>query len=188
MPGSFNEPAVCTDMTQPVASSVAVPLVKDQTPFEASTHVEEGTTLALVGPVDVKGRAQPTSPWESKWVNSTPPSISTTVSTSEGLAPPPPALPNISEKLMRPPQLPTSVAAPASMLHATVLLPPELLALPLLELPLELELELPLQAQPQLQPRAPQVSALKQGALHAGQVSGPQDELLELLPLLLLSL
>jgi hypothetical protein len=111
--------------------------------------------------------------------------LATTVSVS-GPPPPPPMFPKVSPKLALPIQVPTSVGVPPSRLQATVvLLPPELLLL-VLELPLELELELPTQAQPHCQPRDVQLSALRQPGGQTLQVSTPQEELLVLLPLLLL--
>jgi hypothetical protein len=183
IPGSTTVPLVLTVMTQPVASSVAVPAWNVHWPREVSAQVEPGTTLALVALVKVKGRAQLASSMLSKVWNSMPVPLVTTVSVS-GPPPPPPSFPKLSPKLPLPDQVPSSVGVPPSRLHATVvLLPPELLLLELpLELPLELELELAVQAQPQDQPRAVQVSALTQPGGQTLQVSTPQAELLLLVP------
>lgn len=188
MPGSTTVPLVLTVMTQPVTSSVAVPAWKVHWPREVSAQVVPATTLALVAFVRVKGRAQLASAIVLKVWNSIPLPLATTVSVS-GPPPPPPTFPKVSPKLALPTQVPISVGVPPSRLQATVvLLPPELL-LPLLELPLELELEFAVQAQPHDQPRAVQVSALRQPGGQALQVSIPQLELVLLVPpLLLLSL
>lgn len=173
LPGALSVPAVCTVITQPVLSSVAVPLLKVQVPPEAPVQTEEGTTVALVGPVRVKGRSQPAS-WKVKksW-NSMPPSVATTSSVSRP-PPPVPVRPKVSVTVLMPLQLPTRVAPP-SRSQAAVLAPPELL--------LELELlatEPMLATQPQAQSQRPpsQTSPLWQPAGQDAQLSGPQLALL----------
>lgn len=175
--GSTTVPAVCTVMTHPVALSVAVPLWKVHCPLALSTQVDPATTVALAGPVSVKGSTQLGSSVEPKASNSTPPSVATTIAES-GPEPPPPEPPNSSETEVVPLQVPGSSGVPPSRGQGV----PPLLLPEAPEDPPELELPLPPQVQLQSQPPVSQVSAATQGGWQAPQLFGPQLALVELPP------